>query len=40
MMDVFERDLRHARRVPPGDWRDATLGRLLYMSLLPLRDQL
>jgi hypothetical protein len=40
MMEVFEQDLAHARRVPPSDWKDATLGRLFYMSLLPLRDQL
>ena len=40
MMKVFEQDLAHSRRVPPGDWKEATLGRLFYMSLLPLRDQL
>jgi cardiolipin synthase len=40
MMAVFEQDLRHARRVAPSDWKDATLGRLFYMSLLPLHDQL
>jgi cardiolipin synthase len=40
MMDVFEQHLAHARRVPPSDWKDAALGRLFYMSLLPLRDQL
>jgi cardiolipin synthase len=40
MLDIFKRDLAHARQVPPGDWMDATLGRLFYLSLLPLRDQL
>ena len=40
MMDVFAQDLAYTRQVPPGDWKDATLGRLFYMSLLPLRDQL
>jgi cardiolipin synthase len=40
MTEIFAQDLAHARRVPPSDWKDATLGRLFYMSLLPLRDQL
>jgi cardiolipin synthase A/B len=40
MMKIFEQDLAYARPVPPSDWKDATLGRLFYMSLLPLRDQL
>jgi cardiolipin synthase len=40
MMDVFKKDLAHSRQVPPGDWKDATLGRLFFLSLLPLRDQL
>lgn len=40
MMEIFDKDLAAARRVPPGDWQDATLGRLVYMTLLPLRDQL
>jgi cardiolipin synthase len=40
MTDIFAQDLAHARPVPAGDWKDATLGRVFYMSLLPLRDQL
>jgi cardiolipin synthase len=40
MTDIFKQDLAHSRQVPPGDWKDATLGRLFYLSLLPLRDQL
>jgi cardiolipin synthase A/B len=40
MLDVFRSDLAHSRQVPPSDWMDATLGRLFYLSLLPLRDQL
>jgi cardiolipin synthase len=40
MMEIFERDLTQARPVPPSDWKDATLARLFYLSILPLRDQL
>jgi cardiolipin synthase len=40
MMDIFARDLAHTRQAEPNDWKDATLARLFYMSLLPLRDQL
>jgi cardiolipin synthase len=40
MREIFERDLAHARLVPPSDWKDATFARLFYLSILPLRDQL
>ena len=40
MMQIFEQDLAHARPVQASDWKDAALGRLFYLSLLPLRDQL
>ena len=40
LIDVFAQDLRHAERVTPEGLRRNLLGRLFYLPLLPLRDQL
>jgi cardiolipin synthase len=40
LIDVFAEDLRHAERVTPEGLRRNLLGRLFYLPLLPLRDQL
>jgi cardiolipin synthase len=40
LTNVFERDLELAERVTVEDWRRGALGRLFYLPLLPLRNQL
>ena len=40
LIDVFTEDLRYAERVTPDGLRGNILGRLFYLPLLPLRDQL
>lgn len=37
---IFEDDLRFTRQVPLADWQRRSAGLLLYLPLIPLRDQL